>query len=669
MLFLSYQRFSALFILFLFVFLPFQLNAQTAKNKKSEPLSQELSKATYMTAEGGDLDKLIARKATIDGEGKFTINLKGELPKQSAKLSVNAYDIDEERGETVKIYFNGNYAGKLSGTNNTWNTSLLDIKASWLKKGDNLVRFVITDTSKSRTIKWSSKVDWGQLMIDGGAGDKGLIVTQNLKYTEKKGEFKATSNVKVTSKESGDFRLEISILDAKANSVASNIKDFSMKKGEIKKQSIDLKISKSIPVGKYNVLANLFSRQDGLWVQQEYRIVQWENRKEKRIKPILQLVSPIKDIFLKEDALSTKIDLNKVFSVVDANNDNTSLGLEEKISKLIFTNTNKELVSATIKDDQLILDYVPNQYGNASIHVVGNYENQKITDIFNITLTEVDDAPTVSQPINDILVDENSKDTKIDLSRTFYDSDNDREKILKRVKVNGNPSLVTAKISGDKLVLSYAENMHGYADITIEGFSNTQSVETRFKVIVYPVEKEEQKLTSNKDKYYGKVAVSSQKLQSHDNAMALSLGVGRQFDSLLEGLAIELNYSNTINRHEKYASTNDNQTKDYHTAKVDVRRYSLFLVYEFFAQEPGRYSLFKDNPLKTRLKLGYSSINYALSDAPDHYEEDEYLSDTSSLSYGIEIVSGLKSGLESFFEITQITSQMMHIALGARLYY
>ena len=628
-----------------------------------------------MTSEGGDLDKLITRKPTVDGVGNFSIDLKGELPRNSAKLSINAFDIDEERGETVKVYFNDHYAGNLSGTNDTWNTTLLDIKKEWLKKGKNGIRFVVSDTSKSQTIKWSSKIDWGQLLIDGGAGDKGIIVRQNLNYVEKRKQLGARSNVRVTSKEEGDFRLEISILDAKANSIASSVKDFTMDKGETRSESIDIKISKAIPVGKYNILANLFYKKDDVWVQQEYQIAQWENRKEKRVKPELRLAAPIKDIMLEEDALSTKIDLLKVFTVVDGNKEKSpSLSLEQKITKVIVENSNKDLVSARIQEDHLILDYMPNKYGEATLLILGKYKKQKVTDRFNITITDVNDPPIVSQPLNDVLVDENSADTKIDLSHTFYDPDDKRQNIIKRVKSNTNPTLVRTKITGNELVLSYAEDSSGNADIVIEGFSNTQSIDTRFKVIVYPVEKKETGSAAQKNRLYGKIFIGSQDFDDYDTATILSIGVGKELSSLMKGLAVEFDYTKTINPHEKHLSIeNSDGTTSYATAKMDISIYSFFLVYEFFRQTPERYSLFKDNPLRTRAKLGYSSVNYTLGDLPDKYNgddlDDDLRSETSSISYGIEIAAQFQNNMESFVEITQITSHILNINLGAKLYF
>lgn len=667
------KRFVPLIALIFLVPLPSQnLSAQTSKITPQSSIHKTSAKATYSATEGGDLNRLIQRKATIDGEGFFTIQLTGELPKKNAKLSINAYDIDEERGETVKIYLNGYYTGKLSGTNNSWNTSLLDIKPSWLKLGPNLVRILVTDTSRSKTIKWSSKISWGQLLIDGGAGDKAYIVDQALDYNEKENTYKALSTVKVTAIQSGDFRLEVSLIDAKANSIASNTHQFSSDKGETTRQDIDLKITQAIPVGNYNLLANLFYKQDGTWIQQVYEISPWEHQKEKKIKPTLQLKAPIQDIELAEDAPATTIDLEKVFKVVDANNDNLPLK-QAILTTRIINNTNKELASTAIKNNQLTIDYMPEQHGKAIIHVLGQYKKQKITDIFNIMLKSVDDPPIVSLPINDVLVDENSNDTNIDIHRTFNDPDNDDRKILKRIKSNSNPQLVTAKVIGDELVLSYSKNSHGSADITLEGFSNSLSANTRFKVIVYPAEKEEKKSMGDKDNYYAKAGIGTQSVKTYENAAAINLTLGKQLDSILDGLAVEFHFASTLTSHERVLSSTSGGSTTYETAKLDITAYTLFAVYEFFKQKPERFSLFVDNPIKTRFKLGYSAIRYTLGALSSPFNADQIdnnlRSQTTHLSYGIEIAASFKSDLESYLEYTQTTSNISNIGIGARFYY
>ena len=113
----------------------------------------------------------------------FTLD---ELPTQSAYLAVKAYDVDEDYGETDYVYlnddiylpmnqtnqFNKNYnnetIGYLSGTNNTWNTTVLEIPLEKLKKGKNVISVTVAPST------WIVRIDWMQLVLDGGAADSNI---------------------------------------------------------------------------------------------------------------------------------------------------------------------------------------------------------------------------------------------------------------------------------------------------------------------------------------------------------------------------------------------------------------------------------------------------------------------------------------------------------------
>ena len=113
----------------------------------------------------------------------FTLD---ELPTQSAYLAVKAYDVDEDYGETDYVYlnddiflpmnqtnkfnkkYNNETIGYLSGTNNTWNTTVLEIPIEKLKKGKNVISVTVA------TPTWIVRIDWMQLVLDGGAADSNI---------------------------------------------------------------------------------------------------------------------------------------------------------------------------------------------------------------------------------------------------------------------------------------------------------------------------------------------------------------------------------------------------------------------------------------------------------------------------------------------------------------
>ena len=159
----------------------------------------------------------------------FTLD---ELPTQSAYLAVKAYDVDEDYGETDYVYlnddiylpmnqtnqFNKNYnnetLGYLSGTNNTWNTTVLEIPLEKLKKGKNVISVTVAPPG------WIVRIDWMQLVLDGGAADsniekfslelqdtstKGKTVTvQSLVTIRQKGKKEYATEYTLTQTETGN---------------------------------------------------------------------------------------------------------------------------------------------------------------------------------------------------------------------------------------------------------------------------------------------------------------------------------------------------------------------------------------------------------------------------------------------------------------------------------
>ena len=178
----------------------------------------------------GDIDESMGcsnKKHPI--ELAFTLD---ELPTQSAYLAVKAYDVDEDYGETDYVYLNDdiylpmdqiNQSGKkynketigyLSGTDNTWNTTVLEIPLEKLKKGKNIISVMVAPKT------WIVRIDWMQLVLDGGAADpniekfslelqdtstKGKTVTvQSLVTIRQKGQKEYATEYTLTQTETGN---------------------------------------------------------------------------------------------------------------------------------------------------------------------------------------------------------------------------------------------------------------------------------------------------------------------------------------------------------------------------------------------------------------------------------------------------------------------------------
>ena len=190
------------------------------------------------------------------------------------------------------------------------------------------------------------------------------------------------------------------------------------------------------------------------------------------------VLNPITDVNVDEDAENSVINLSNVFSDVDG----------DVIVKSVLVNNNPGLVTATIVDNQLTLDYQDNQSGIANLTIRGTSNGKTVDDTFLVTVNPVDDAPTVLNPITDVNVDEDAANTVLDLTNIFTDVDNDPTSIVKSVLVNNNTGLVTATIVDNQLTLDYQDNQSGIANLTIRGTSNGKTVDDTFVVNVGAVD-------------------------------------------------------------------------------------------------------------------------------------------------------------------------------------
>jgi Ca2+-binding RTX toxin-like protein len=127
------------------------------------------------------------------------------------------------------------------------------------------------------------------------------------------------------------------------------------------------------------------------------------------------VLNPITDVNVNEDSANTVIDLTNVFSDVDG----------DVIVKSVFVNNNPGLVTATIVDNQLTLDYQDNQSGIANLTIRGTSNGKTVDNSFTITVASVNDAPTLQQEIANQTATENQPFSFTIPPNTFNDVDGD----------------------------------------------------------------------------------------------------------------------------------------------------------------------------------------------------------------------------------------------------
>ncbi|MEK3718961.1 S-layer homology domain-containing protein [Paenibacillus sp. FSL H8-0034] len=191
-----------------------------------------------------------------NGDAKYPIEFKitnvDKVPQKSAQFLVRAYDVDEydgssNTGEWDRVYLSSNpadiqlgapytvwptssmwnaksaeykkefkketYLGALSGNNETWNTSVFSVDPAKITadKQEYFAGISVHHNPKASTStinSWVVKVDWGQLVIDGGERVTGEIT---------KGEYKIVNGVMQVDtgflpKTNGDFAMEVSLI-------------------------------------------------------------------------------------------------------------------------------------------------------------------------------------------------------------------------------------------------------------------------------------------------------------------------------------------------------------------------------------------------------------------------------------------------------------------------
>ncbi|MGL6338826.1 MAG: hypothetical protein ACRC80_06775, partial [Waterburya sp.] len=194
------------------------------------------------------------------------------------------------------------------------------------------------------------------------------------------------------------------------------------------------------------------------------------------VDDVLVVNDAISDVAVTEDAENTVIDLANVFRDVDG----------EPITLSLVENTNQSLITASIVDEQLTLDYQNNQFGTSEITIRGLANDKTLDETLAITVNPIDDAPVIKNAIADLTVNEDAENTVIDLTSVFSDVDGDA--IAPSVLSNTDESLVTANIVDEQLTLDYQNNQFGTSEITIRGTSNGQTIDETLAITVNPID-------------------------------------------------------------------------------------------------------------------------------------------------------------------------------------
>ncbi|WP_158520907.1 choice-of-anchor Q domain-containing protein [Fuerstiella marisgermanici] len=187
--------------------------------------------------------------------------------------------------------------------------------------------------------------------------------------------------------------------------------------------------------------------------------------------PAVTLAQAISDATVLEDASDEVIELSQTFA------DSSAVMLS------VFSD-NTSLVNATLSGTELTLNFGTDQNGTAEITVIATDGPLQTTETFTVTVSAVNDAPTVLTPVADVTVDEDSADEVIDLSNVFADIDSSS---LTLTAASSDGTVVGTSVSGTDLTLSFPADANGSATVTVTADDGALTVSDTFSVTVSAV--------------------------------------------------------------------------------------------------------------------------------------------------------------------------------------
>lgn len=160
---------------------------------------------------------------------KFTLD-ESNIPLQSCKLGIYAFDCDWDRTGSTREYdivtVNGTSVGRLSGQNQTWNTTYFDVPISLLNIGENTITVYVghEDNTTHEIVRdtdtWRLTIKWASLQFDGGKSSNApSTFSIKLNYANRtESGIQCGALVNISASESHSYNVEYSLVDKVAGS-------------------------------------------------------------------------------------------------------------------------------------------------------------------------------------------------------------------------------------------------------------------------------------------------------------------------------------------------------------------------------------------------------------------------------------------------------------------
>ncbi len=169
-------------------------------------------------------------------------------------------------------------------------------------------------------------------------------------------------------------------------------------------------------------------------------------------------------LVVAEDSVAQTLSLAGMFGDIDAG-DSLTLTVDGVSNATLFSAVSPPSVSGTT----LTLTFAANATGSSAVSIrATDIAGASVVGGVTVTVTPVNDAPTVAAPMPDLIRPEDAPPTVISLAPVFADVDIATDgDVLTFTVTNTNPGLLTASIAGGDLTLTLLPDMNGVATITV----------------------------------------------------------------------------------------------------------------------------------------------------------------------------------------------------------
>ena len=173
---------------------------------------------------------------------------------------------------------------------------------------------------------------------------------------------------------------------------------------------------------------------------------------------------PIEDIQIDEDSENLFITLEPYFSDVDINSNEDSLFYS-------IGDIDYELISTSILSNNiLIVEFIQDVNGIAHLEIIAtDVTGEFISSGFNIEILPVNDAPFILNPLVDIVVDEDSEDSYINLLNVFEDVDvqTNSDELIYTLNISDTILIDAIIVENEFLIIEYLPEQSGVSEIAV----------------------------------------------------------------------------------------------------------------------------------------------------------------------------------------------------------